>query len=330
MRNSLEISVVIPVFNEQENLEDIYQQVLNSLQGKYSFEIIFIDDGSTDGSRKILENIHLKDSRVKVIIFRRNFGQTAAMSAGFNHSKGEIIVPLDADGQNDPADIPALVEKLKEGYDIVSGWRKDRKDKAISRKIPSILANWLIGKMTGVKLHDYGCSLKAYKREILETINLYGEMHRFIPAIASWSGAKITEMVVNHRPRVAGVAKYGLERIMKVFLDLVTVKFLGSYATKPIYIFGGMGILSGLASVICGLIVLYMKYISSEHLAMNRNPLLLLSTILVITSIQLILMGLLAEMIVRTYHESQKRPIYVIRNILERKSQQEHNNEPNV
>jgi glycosyltransferase involved in cell wall biosynthesis len=241
------------------------------------------------------------------------------MSAGFNHAKANVIVPLDADGQNDPADIPALVEKLKEGYDIVSGWRKDRKDRTINRKIPSIMANWLIGKMTGVKLHDYGCSLKAYKREVLETINLYGEMHRFIPAIASWSGAKITEMVVNHRPRVTGVAKYGLERTIKVFLDLMTVKFLGSYATKPIYIFGGLGIFSGFAAIICSLAILYMKYISAEHLSMNRNPLLLLTAILIITTIQLILMGLLAEMIVRTYHESQKRPIYVIRNILEHK-----------
>ncbi len=330
MDKNLDISVVIPVFNEQENLEKIYRQVIDSLQSKYSFEIIFIDDGSTDGSCKVLENIHLKDSRVKVIMFRRNFGQTAAMSAGFNHAKADIIVPLDADGQNDPADIPALVEKLKQGYDIVSGWRKDRKDRTISRKIPSMMANWLIGKMTGVKLHDYGCSLKAYKREVLETINLYGEMHRFIPAIASWSGAKITEMVVNHHPRVAGVAKYGLERTLKVLLDLMTVKFLGSYATKPIYIFGGMGILSGFAAVICGLAILYMKYISSEHLAMNRNPLLLLTAILIISTIQLILMGLLAEMIVRTYHESQKRPIYVIRNILERKPNQEHVNESNV
>lgn len=319
MHKNLDISVVIPVFNEQENLEAIHQEVTDSLQSKYSFEIIFIDDGSTDDSRKVLENIHLKDSRVKVIIFRRNFGQTAAMSAGFNHAKADIIVPLDADGQNDPADIPALVEKLKQGYDIVSGWRKDRKDRTISRKFPSIAANRLIGKMTGVELHDYGCSLKAYRREILETINLYGEMHRFIPAIASWSGAKITEMVVNHRPRVAGVEKYGLERTIKVLLDLMTVKFLGSYATKPIYIFGGLGILSGFAAVICGLAVLYMKYISAEHLAMNRNPLLLLAAILIITTIQLILMGLLAEMIVRTYHESQKRPIYVIRNILEHK-----------
>ncbi|MGA2914994.1 MAG: glycosyltransferase family 2 protein [Sedimentisphaerales bacterium] len=317
MQKNLDISVIVPVYNEQENLENIYQQIVDALGLKYSFEIIFVDDGSKDDSQKILEKIHQRDSRVRIIIFRRNFGQTAAMSAGFNHAKAEIIVPLDADGQNDPADIPALVEKLKEGYDIVSGWRKDRKDKTISRKIPSMTANWIIGKMTGVKLHDYGCSLKAYRREILDTINLYGEMHRFIPAIASWYGARITEMAVNHRPRVTGVAKYGLERTVKVFLDLMTIKFLGSYATKPIYIFGGMGIFSGIASVLIGLCVLYKKYISSEQLPMNRNPLLLLAALLMITTVQLVLMGLLAEMIVRTYHESQKRPIYVIRKILE-------------
>jgi glycosyltransferase involved in cell wall biosynthesis len=239
------------------------------------------------------------------------------MSAGFDCAKGEIIIPLDADGQNDPADIPALVKKLNEGYDIVSGWRKDRKDRTLTRKIPSMIANRIIGWSTGVKLHDYGCSLKAYRREVLKMINLYGEMHRFIPAIASWSGAKITEIVVNHRPRTAGVAKYGLERTVKVILDLMTVKFLGSYSTKPIYIFGGLGFLSGLASIFFGLIVLYMKYISHQHLPMNRNPLLMLSAILVITTVQFILMGLLAEMIVRTYHESQKRSIYVIRNILD-------------
>jgi glycosyltransferase involved in cell wall biosynthesis len=317
MSKNLEISVVVPVFNEQDNLENIYQQITDALQNKYSYEIVFVDDGSTDDGRKILENIHLKDSKAKVIIFRRNFGQTAAISAGFNYAKGDIIVPLDADGQNDPVDIPAMVEKLKEGYDIVSGWRKDRKDKTITRKLPSMAANWLIGKMTGIKLHDFGCTLKAYRREILEPINLYGEMHRFIPAIASWSGAKITEMVVNHHPRVTGVAKYGLERMVKVFLDLMTVKFLGSYATKPIYIFGGAGIISGIASVFSGLFVMYKKFISAEQLPMNRNPFLLLTALLMITTVQLILMGLLAEMVVRTYHESQKRPIYVIREILE-------------
>ena len=317
MAEKIDISVVIPVYNEQDFLEMIYRQVVNALEGKFLFELIFVDDGSADHSGQILSDIHTRDTRVKVIHFRRNFGQTAAMSAGFDYARGDIIVPVDADGQNDPADIPALVAKINQGYDIVSGWRKDRKDKTMTRKIPSMIANWLIARMTGVYLHDYGCSLKAYRKEIIEKINLYGEMHRFIPALASWSGAKITEMEVNHRPRTTGKANYGLERIIKVFLDLMTVKFLGSYATKPIYIFGGLGIFSGLLSFICGLVVLYMKFVSSQHLSMNRNPLLLLSAILIVTTVQLVLMGLLAEMIVRTYHESQKRPIYVIRNILD-------------
>jgi glycosyltransferase involved in cell wall biosynthesis len=325
MKNQLpdnpDVSLIVPVYNEQDNIAKLYSEIIESLNGVFKFEIIFIDDGCSDNSYSVLSELYEKDERIRVIRFRRNFGQTAAMSAGFDCAKGEIIIPLDADGQNDPADIPALVEKLNEGYDIVSGWRKDRKDRTLTRKIPSMIANSIIGRCTGVKLHDYGCSLKAYKREVLDMINLYGEMHRFIPAIASWSGAKITEMVVNHRPRTAGVAKYGLERIIKVILDLMTVKFLGSYSTKPIYIFGGLGFFSGFASAIFGLIVLYMKYISSQHLSMNRNPLLLLSAILVITTVQLILMGLLAEMIVRTYHESQHRPIYTIRNILERKAQ---------
>jgi len=318
MNESLDISVIIPVYNEQDNLESICGQTIAALDGKYSFEIIFVDDGSSDNSCKVLEQIYNKDNRVKVIMFRRNFGQTAAMSAGFHNAKGDVIIPLDADGQNDPTDIPAMMAKLNEGFDIVSGWRKNRKDKTITRKIPSMIANKLICKMTGVNLHDFGCSLKAYRREVMETTKLYGEMHRFIPAIANWSGAKITEMVVNHHPRTTGEAKYGLERIVKVILDLMTVKFLGSYATKPIYIFGGLGIVSGIASFFCGLVVLYMKFISAEHLGMNRNPLLLLSAILFIASFQLILMGLLAEMIVRTYHESQNRPIYTVRKFLQR------------
>jgi glycosyltransferase involved in cell wall biosynthesis len=305
------------VYNEQDFLETIYSQVVCALQDRFSFEIIFINDGSIDHSGRILTGIHSRDPRVKIIHFRRNFGQTAAISAGFDYAKGDIIVPVDADGQNDPVDIPTLAAKVKEGYDIVSGWRKNRKDKTITRKIPSMIANWLIARMTGVYLHDYGCSLKAYRREIIEKINLYGEMHRFIPALANWSGAKITELEVHHRPRTTGKAKYGLERTVKVILDLMTVKFLGSYATKPIYIFGGLGIVSGVAAGLSGLAVLYMKFISSQHLPMNRNPLLLLSAILIVTTVQLMLMGLLAEMIVRTYHESQKRPIYVIREILD-------------
>ena len=314
---NLDLSIIIPVYNEQDNLVSLYDETIKAIEGKFAFEIVFADDGSSDNSPHVLKELQAKDNRVRVILFRRNFGQTAAMSAGFDHARGKIIVPLDGDGQNDPADIPKLVNKLNEGFDIVSGWRKDRKDKTITRKIPSKLANWIIGKMTGVKLHDYGCSLKAYRSDVLKSIRLYGEMHRFIPALASWSGAEITEIQVNHRPRTTGVAKYGLERIVKVLLDLMTVKFLGSYATKPIYIFGGLGILSGITSIFSGFTVLYMKYISPKHLAMNRNPLLTLTAILFIATIQFILMGLLAEMIVRTYHESQNRSIYVIKDIIE-------------
>jgi glycosyltransferase involved in cell wall biosynthesis len=238
------------------------------------------------------------------------------MAAGFAHARGRIICPLDADRQNDPADIPAMVEKMKEGYDIVSGWRKDRQDKFITRRIPSMLANGLISRITGVRLHDFGCTLKAYSREVIRETPLYGEMHRFIPAVASWCGATITEMVVNHRPRVAGVAKYGLARTFKVILDLITVKFLLSFSTKPIYVFGGLGVLSFLGACLSGGIVLYQKFLSATHLAMNRNPLLVLTAMLITAAIQFLLMGLLAELLVRTYHESQGRPTYSIRRII--------------
>lgn len=314
------LSVIVPVYNEEGFLKELTRQITDALEQIHNFEIIFIDDGSTDGSYQVLRSLQKEDSRIRVIKLRKNFGQTAAMSAGFDYARGEIIAPCDADGQNDPADIPRLVEKLNEGYDIVSGWRKNRQDRAITRKVPSRIANWLIGKLTGVRLHDYGCSLKVYRKETLQMTRLYGEMHRFIPALANWSGAKIAEMEVNHRPRTTGSAKYGLERTIKVILDLLTVKFLGSYGTKPIYIFGGLGILSGIGSVISGSVVLYMKYISPRHLSMNRNPLLILTAILIIATVQFILMGLIAELVVRTYHESQGRAIYTVREVLEDKS----------
>jgi len=252
---------------------------------------------------------------VCVIRFRKNFGQTAALSAGFAHARGKIIIAIDADLQNDPTDIPKMIAQLDEGYDVVSGWRKKRHDNAITRLIPSRIANWLIARITGVKLHDFGCTLKAYRREVVVETKLYGEMHRFIPALASWNGARITEMVVNHRPRSTGVTKYGLGRTLKVVLDLITVKFLGSFSTKPIYIFGGLGALSALGAVFCGLFVLYQKL--AHNFSMNRNPLLILTAILIMATIQFVLMGLLAELLVRTYHESQNRPTYVIKEILE-------------
>jgi glycosyltransferase involved in cell wall biosynthesis len=316
MTQNLDVSVVVPLLNEEKNIRPLYQEINAALSGKYEYEIIFVDDGSADQSFTILSELAAADSRVKIIRLRRNFGQTAAMSAGFDHAQGRVICPCDADRQNDPADIPLLIAKLDEGYDIVSGWRKKRHDKAMTRRIPSMLANKLIATITGVKLHDFGCTLKAYRSRVLQETRLYGEMHRFIPALAAWSGAKVGELVVNHRPRTEGVAKYGLGRTFKVILDLVTVKFLGSYSTKPIYIFGGVGVICALGAFIAGLLVLYQKFISESHLSMNRNPLLLLTAILIITSVQFILMGLLAEILVRTYHESQNRPTYVIKEII--------------
>jgi len=314
-RKGRDISVVAPLLNEQDNIEPLYEQITRALSGICDYELIFVDDGSTDESFDILSRLQKADPRVRVIQFRKNFGQTAALSAGFANSRGDIIVALDADLQNDPADIPRMIVKLNEGYDVVSGWRKNRRDKALSRRLPSRMANWLIARITGVKLHDFGCTLKAYRRDVISETRLYGEMHRFIPALASWSGDKICEIVVNHRPRTAGVAKYGLGRTFKVVLDLITVKFLVSFSTKPIYIFGGLGMLTLLGAVVCGLIVLYQKLFSA--FSMNRNALFYLTVLLITTSIQFTLMGLLAEILVRTYHESQNRPTYVIKQILQ-------------
>jgi glycosyltransferase involved in cell wall biosynthesis len=313
---SVEVSVVIPLLNEEDNIRVLYDQLKQALDGVHNYELIFIDDGSTDNSFKILSELHKADSKVRVIRFRRNFGQTAALSAGFAHSQGQIVIAIDCDLQNDPADIPQMIEQLHKGYDVVSGWRKKRHDNAITRLIPSLMANKLIAKITGVELHDFGCTLKAYRREVLAETRLYGEMHRFIPVLASWSGAKICEMVVNHRPRTAGVAKYGLGRTWKVMLDLITVKFLGSYSTKPIYIFGGLGFACAAGAIITGSVVLYQKFLSANELPMNRNPLLTLTAVLIMSTVQFILMGLLAELLVRTYHESQNRPTYVIRETL--------------
>ena len=314
-KKGLGVSVVVPLLNEQGNIGPLYDQITQALSGGFDYEIIFVDDGSDDGSFAELTRLQKDDARVRVIRFRKNFGQTAALSAGFAHAQGEIIAALDADLQNDPADIPKMIARLDEGFDVVSGWRKKRHDNAITRLIPSKIANWLIARITGVKLHDFGCTLKVYRREVLAETKLYGEMHRFIPALASWSGASIAEMVVNHRPRTAGVAKYGLGRTMKVVLDLITVKFLGSFSTKPIYIFGGLGAISAIGAIITGLAVIYQKIASDSD--MSGNPLLILTAMLVTTTIQFILMGLLAELMVRTYHESQNRPTYVIREILQ-------------
>jgi len=316
-----EISVVVPLLNEQDNIGPLYEQITQTLTDVYEYEIIFVDDGSSDNSFDILDKLQKTDAGIRVICFRKNFGQTAALSAGFAHARGKVIVAIDADLQNDPADIPKMITKLDEGFDVVSGWRRKRHDNAITRLLPSKIANWLISRITGVKLHDYGCTLKVYRREVLEETKLYGEMHRFIPALASWSGARIAEMPVNHRPRTAGTAKYGLGRTLKVVLDLITVKFLGSFSTKPIYIFGGLGLLGAFGAILFGLTVLYQKlYFGTD---MSGNPLLILTAVCILATIQFILMGLLAELLVRTYHESQNRPTYVIKEILESSAEKE-------
>ncbi len=309
-----ELSVVIPVFNEEASLGPLHEELLAALSD-YTYEIIYVDDGSSDNSFGVLTDIQKKSGVVRLIRFRRNFGQTAAMSAGFKYARGKVIIPMDADGQNDPAEIPKLLKKLDQGYDIVSGWRKERKDNPVTRTLPSRIANWCIGKITGVRLHDYGCTLKAYRAESLKQIRLYGEMHRFIPALARWGGEKVAEVVVNHRPRTTGKTKYGLSRTFKVVLDLITIKFLASFSTKPIHIFGGLGFLCFLGSFLAGLTVVIMKL--AVNFSMNRNPLLVISMMLMTASIQFVLMGLLAEIMVRTYHESQDRATYIIETFLE-------------
>jgi glycosyltransferase involved in cell wall biosynthesis len=313
----VELSVVIPVLNEQDNLRPLYEEITRAVSGLGRYEIIFVDDGSTDDGMAVLSDIQSTDPKVRVICFRRNFGQTAALSAGFKHARGRIIVPMDADGQNDPADIPHLVQKLESGFDIVSGWRRRRHDNVVTRTFPSRVANWVIARITGVRLHDFGCTLKAYRAESLKPIRLYGEMHRFIPALASWGGERVAELVVNHRPRTSGKGKYGLSRTFKVILDLITIKFLASFSTKPIYVFGGLGVVSLMGAFLSALGVVYYKFFASTTIPLNRNPLLILTMMLFITAIQFILMGLLAEILVRTYHESQGREIYVIDRILE-------------
>lgn len=319
MPEKLDISIVLPIYNEEENLKELHSKLTESLSKlKLKYEIIAVDDGSNDNSFKVLKELAQSDPLLKVIRFRCNFGQTAAISAGFHHAKGNIIITMDSDLQNDPADIPKLLEKIDEGYDVVSGWRYDRKDKFFSRRLPSIIANKLIVKLTGVKIHDFGCSLKAYKKEIIDSINLYGEMHRFLPALAKWAGANITEIKVQHHPRKHGKSKYGISRTTKVILDLITVKFLLSYSTKPIRFFGYMGLTSGfIGFIICLYLSIGKLFFPSEDTSLiKRMPLLLLGILLILVGIQLVTMGLLAEIMIRTYYESQKKPIYHIREII--------------
>jgi len=305
------LSVTVPVFNERDNLRPLYDKinaVLRTLQRPW--EIIFVDDGSNDGSSAVLDELAAQDPSVKVIHFRRNFGQTAAMMAGVDFASGEIIIPLDGDLQNDPNDIPRLLAKLDEGFDVCSGWRKDRQDAAIRRNLPSRLANQLISVISGVHLHDYGCSLKAYRKDVIKGVRLYGEMHRFIPIFATWQGAKVAEIPVTHHPRIHGDSKYGLERILKVILDLIVVKFLHRYAMKPMHIFGGFGLLSLLISGVAGVIAVFWRITGTAYLI--QTPLPLLSVMSFITGVMCILMGLLAELITRTYYESQGKQVYLV------------------
>jgi glycosyltransferase involved in cell wall biosynthesis len=312
-----ELSVVVPVYNEAPNLQELQRELAETLNAwGRSYEVLAVDDGSTDASFATLAEIQARDWRWRIIRFRRNFGQTAAFAAGFAHARGPIIVTADADLQNDPRDIPRLVSRLEAGYDIVCGWRRDRKDTWLTRRLPSKIANWLISRATGVVLHDYGCSLKAYRAEVVKPLRLYGEMHRFIPAIASEMGVAIDELVVHHRARRYGQSKYGLSRTIRVILDLLTVKFLLRYGTRPLQMFG----LIGLGSVLLGLLIsgwLAYQRLTITGYGLTDRPLLLLGILLIFSGLQFLTVGLLAEMQARTYHESQDKPTYVIREILE-------------
>ena len=307
------LSIVIPIFNEEENVPILADEVRQALDPHgIRYEVIAVDDGSTDGSLARLEAVRAADSRWIVVVLRRNFGQTAALSAGFDHARGEVIVPLDGDLQNDPADIPRLLAMAKD-YDIVSGWRKNRQDPFLSRRLPSMLANWLISAVTGIRLHDYGCTLKAYRREVVEHLRLYGEMHRFIPAIASWMGITLVEVETHHRPRRFGRSKYGITRTLRVLLDLITVKFLLSFATKPIQVFGMLGMGAAAAGGLIGLYLTALKLFWGAQI--GGRPLLFLAVLLIVVGVQFIVMGLLGELLVRVYHESQQKPIYMIKRV---------------
>ncbi len=309
----MDLSVVIPLFNERDNLKPLHDDLDRVLtQVGLSYEILFVDDGSTDGSDEVLRGLGAADSHVRVIRLARNTGQTAALQCGLEHSTGETVIAMDGDGENDPDDIPRLLAKLGEGYDIVSGWRTERwKGATLSRRIPSVVANALISRITGVKLHDYGCTLKAYRGELARSLKLYGEMHRFVPAIAAEQGARIAEVEINFRPRRSGASKYGPGRIVRTLLDLLTVKFLSGYSTRPIQIFGAIGLaLGGLGSLWTGILVFEKIFLGAQ---LGNRPALLLAVLLVVVGVQFISLGLLGEMLARTYHESQHKPTYVIK-----------------
>lgn len=328
MRTATLVSIVVPLCNESENVEPLHEEIVAVMErlGR-SWEVIYVDDGSLDATyARLLAARARAPRRVCVIRLRRNFGQTAAIAAGFQHARGAVIVTLDGDLQNDPADIPRLLQEVEKGYDLVSGWRRHRRDRWLSRRVPSAIANRLIGMVTGVALHDYGCTLKAYRREIVEQMALYGDMHRFLPAQAHWVGARIAEIPVNHRARTRGTSKYGLWRAYRVLLDLLTVRFLGVHGTKPLHAFGAMGLVFiGLGGVTISLLT-WLKY--RTGVSFIQSPLLLLSAMFVILGGQSIMMGLLAEISVRTYYESQHKPVYVVREIQDREDDEPVSGDP--
>lgn len=308
------VSIIVPLYNEEENVVRVYDELSEVIdRNRLNAEFIFVNDGSRDKTAENLKEAAANDRRVRLVNFRRNFGQTAAMQAGFDHSKGDIVVTLDGDLQNDPAEIPKMIDKLEEGYDLVAGWRKDRQDAVVSRKIPSMIANWIISKTTQVQLHDYGCTLKVMRGEVARKLSLYGEMHRFIPALAAEMGVRIAEVPVNHRPRIYGESKYGISRTIRVILDLLTVKFFLGFSTRPLHMFGFLGMLaSGIGGLLLG--SLFIQKVLFDISLANR-PLLLLSTMLVLVGLQFVCFGLLAEILVRTYHESQDKKIYSVREV---------------
>lgn len=306
------VSIVIPAYNEDTSLKVLLDDLGDFLkQFEYSYEVIFVDDGSSDNTYNVLKDAALKNLDYRVIRLRRNFGQSAAILAGIDHSTGDVIVPLDADLQNDPHDIPKLLNLINEGYDLVSGWRKNRQDRALDRKLPSILANQLISWVSGIKLHDYGCTLKAYRKEVLEGVRVYGELHRFLPVLASWNGARVTEIEVNHKPRIFGKSKYGIGRTYKVLLDLLVIKFLSDFSTKPIYFFGSFSLGCFALSALLSIYALYLKLFRGIDL--DGTPLLIFSAVFVIVAVQLLLMGILSDLVMRTYYESQNKKTYQIR-----------------
>jgi glycosyltransferase involved in cell wall biosynthesis len=312
------ISVVVPIFNEVESLPTLVEKIVMSLKDvPIDYEIVLVDDGSQDGTTELLKQMAQTQPNLKAVILRRNYGQTPAMAAGFNYASGEIIITMDGDLQNDPADIPRVLEELKKGYDVVSGWRKNRQDDKLTRLLPSRIANWVIGQVTGVKLHDYGCSLKAYRAEIVRDMNLYGELHRFLPALAFIEGARIVEMPVLHHARQFGKSKYGLGRTFRVIMDLMTVFFMKKFLTRPMHVFGYLGILSVICGLCLGIYLTILKVFFNAQLA--DRPLLILTVLLLLTGIQLFCIGVLGELLMRTYHESQNKPIYRVREVVRQK-----------